>query len=191
MTTVYLARHGRTVLNASGRLRGRLDPELDDVGRQEAVALAEALAPFHPGLVVTSPLRRAVETGRAVAEACHLVPETMAGFVDRDYATWAGQPAAEVEARWGSIDQAPGVEPASQVQARAIAALGAVAAKAGAGPAVVVAHDAVNRLVLVALAPERWSSHRDVPQPTGCFNVLVGAGRDWRVDRAGVLPEDA
>ena len=32
---VLLVRHGRTVLNAENRLRGRLDPELDDVGRAE------------------------------------------------------------------------------------------------------------------------------------------------------------
>ena len=29
---VYLARHGRTALNADGRLRGLSDPPLDDVG---------------------------------------------------------------------------------------------------------------------------------------------------------------
>ncbi|HWX99407.1 MAG TPA: phosphoglycerate mutase family protein, partial [Mycobacterium sp.] len=33
---VYLARHGRTVLNAEGRLRGLSNPPLDDIGRVEA-----------------------------------------------------------------------------------------------------------------------------------------------------------
>ena len=52
---VLLVRHGRTVLNAENRLRGRLDPELDDVGRAEVRALAEELAGLNPARVVSSP----------------------------------------------------------------------------------------------------------------------------------------
>jgi hypothetical protein len=32
-TLVYLVRHGQTLLNESGVLRGLLDPPLDDAGR--------------------------------------------------------------------------------------------------------------------------------------------------------------
>lgn len=39
---VLLVRHGRTALNAEGRLRGLADPELDDIGRQRAGATAAA-----------------------------------------------------------------------------------------------------------------------------------------------------
>ena len=37
---VYLARHGRTALNAGGRLRGLSNPPLDSVGEAEAQRLA-------------------------------------------------------------------------------------------------------------------------------------------------------
>jgi broad specificity phosphatase PhoE len=37
---VFLVRHGRTSLDAAGRLRSRLDPPLDEVGLGEAAAVA-------------------------------------------------------------------------------------------------------------------------------------------------------
>ena len=45
---VYLARHGRTALNAEGRLCGLSNPPLDDIGRVEAERLAEALRRLRP-----------------------------------------------------------------------------------------------------------------------------------------------
>lgn len=187
---VLLARHGRTVLNADGRLRGRLDPELDEVGWGQARALAKAVARYQPRFVVTSPLLRAVQTGRVVAELGGLPARTEPGFVDRDYGQLAGSLAAEVVARWGSVDAAPGVERAAEVDRRAIRALDAVGAEAGPSAAVVVAHDAVNRLLLAALDPDAYPDPESIPQPTGCFNVLtrtVGGG-PWQVREVGVVP---
>ena len=63
---VILVRHGRTALNAADLLRGRLDPELDDVGLDEVAALAEVLAPREPARIVCSPLHRAVQTASAI-----------------------------------------------------------------------------------------------------------------------------
>lgn len=62
VTRVYLARHGRTALNAEGRLHGLSDPPLDDIGLGEVARLAAVLAVEHPTVVVCSPLQRAVAT---------------------------------------------------------------------------------------------------------------------------------
>ncbi|UQX09747.1 histidine phosphatase family protein [Candidatus Mycobacterium methanotrophicum] len=67
---VFLARHGRTALNAQGRLRGLSDPPLDEVGIVEAARLADALVPKHPTAVICSPLQRAVATAHAIGAAC-------------------------------------------------------------------------------------------------------------------------
>jgi broad specificity phosphatase PhoE len=66
---VFLARHGRTALNAEGRLRGLSDPPLDQVGIAEVARLAEVLAPNHPTAVICSPLQRAVATAKAIGAA--------------------------------------------------------------------------------------------------------------------------
>ena len=55
-TRVYLARHGRTALNAEGRLRGLSDPPLDEVGVAESARLAEVLASKKPTGVSSSPV---------------------------------------------------------------------------------------------------------------------------------------
>lgn len=68
-TRTILIRHGRTALNAEGRLRGLADPELDDTGLAEAQATAAALAPAGLSLVLSSPLRRATRTAEIIAQA--------------------------------------------------------------------------------------------------------------------------
>jgi len=55
---LYLIRHGR----ASAGFAEAHDPELDEVGRQQAATVAQALAPLGPLPIITSPLKRARET---------------------------------------------------------------------------------------------------------------------------------
>lgn len=81
---LILVRHGRTALNAAGRLQGRIDEPLDDVGRKQAAIVAE-----HVGAVdvlISSPLRRATET----AEAFGIAFETDDRWVELSYGIFEG-----------------------------------------------------------------------------------------------------
>ena len=189
---MYLVRHGQTALNAAGVLRGRLDPPLDDVGNREAAALGALFAGVPIDLVVASPLRRAVETATAIAAACGAPVETDILLVDRDYGTFAGQSRGAVEARFGALDDAPGVEPASAVAARALHGLEAIVTKIGSGRAVAVAHDAVNRQLLAELAngPLAASGVDAIPQRTGCWNRLERLDQRWTVQVIDAIPGD-
>lgn len=173
---VYLVRHGRTTLNAEGCLRGRLDPPLDAVGHVEAAALAASLAALPVDLVATSPLLRARETALAISAAHRLEPEVVKGLTDRDYGAWAGVLAAEVVERFGSVDQAPGVEPWPDFEARVAAAFDGVIERSDATTIVVVAHDAVNRALLTRLFGR---DSEGVAQDTGCFNELRRDDGHW------------
>ena len=73
--------------------------------------------------------------------------------MDRDYGEWAGVPRQDVIDRWGSVDDAPGVEPQQTVRARAVDGLSAIARRCSGLAAVVVSHDAVTRQVLMAFDP--------------------------------------
>lgn len=65
MRRLTLIRHGLTEWNASGRFQGHSDVPLSAAGRAQAVLLAGYLATFPAiDVVVSSPLRRAVETAR-------------------------------------------------------------------------------------------------------------------------------
>jgi broad specificity phosphatase PhoE len=65
---VYLARHGRTAVNAGGRLRRLSNPPLDSVGEAEAQRLAVVLAAYTPAVVISSPLQRAARAWAAWTE---------------------------------------------------------------------------------------------------------------------------
>jgi broad specificity phosphatase PhoE len=189
VTRVYLVRHGQTALNAAGVLRGHLDPSLDKRGLDQARQLGSALGDRDITLVVSSPLCRALETSRSIAVRAGLVVATDDRWVDRDYGRWAGRRRDLAEAEWGSIDDAPGVEPAHEVRARARSALHDVAVRAAGGSAIVVSHDVVIRFLLVDLDPGLGDPDR-LPQETGCFNRLEVRNERWRVVSLNELPDE-
>lgn len=70
MTRLVLVRHGR----AAAGWDSDPDPALDDVGRAQAAALADALAPLGPQPIVVSPLRRTRETAAPLAARWAVAP---------------------------------------------------------------------------------------------------------------------
>jgi probable phosphoglycerate mutase len=103
---VFLVRHGRTSLNADGRLRSRLDPPLDEVGLGEAAAVAAELWEWRIVKILSSPLLRALQSAGAIAEAVGVPVTAVDDLIDRDYGRWAGELEAAVVARFGSLDAA-------------------------------------------------------------------------------------
>jgi broad specificity phosphatase PhoE len=65
--TLYLVRHGRTGGNGN-RYVGWQDEPLDEVGREQARAVAERLADARIDAVYASPLSRALDTARPLAD---------------------------------------------------------------------------------------------------------------------------
>jgi broad specificity phosphatase PhoE len=179
-TRIYLVRHGRTPLNAAGALRGHLDPDLDSVGQLEASILGHVLAGENLERIISSPLKHAVATASEVADRAGLEIEVDPRFIDRDYGPWAGRPKDQVIARWGSLDDAPEIEPERAVLTRSMSALDDASRQVSHGALVVVSHDAVNRLLLTTL-DARLGDAETVPQDTGCFNVLERRGEEWAI----------
>jgi broad specificity phosphatase PhoE len=64
MTRLYLVRHGR----AAATFAEAADPGLDALGRSQAEAVAERLAPIGPIALLSSPLARARETSEPLAK---------------------------------------------------------------------------------------------------------------------------
>jgi len=188
-TLVYLVRHGQTPLNESGVLRGLLDPPLDDAGYLQAGRLGALLGPRMPFVIVASPLLRARQTAQPVADRAGRDVTTDGRLLDRDYGQWAGTDREAVAARWGSVDDAPGVEPLPVVRERAVRGLTDIARRSRAATAVVVSHDAVNRQLLVAF-DAGLGDPGTLPQDNGCFNTLRLQGDSWSVLRVNELPAE-
>lgn len=73
---LYCVRHGQSVFNAEGRIQGQFDVPLSELGRQQAEAVAHAMASKPIDAVFASPLSRAMETARPVAEKLDLHIQT-------------------------------------------------------------------------------------------------------------------
>jgi hypothetical protein len=101
---LILVRHGRTEANASGLLLGRLDPELDEVGRGQAAAAAASLAGTRVARVITSPLARTRATAEQIALVAGVPVEVDDRWIELDYGELDGTPLgdvpAEVWAQW-------------------------------------------------------------------------------------------
>jgi len=81
---LHLIRHGRYADPALDGYRfiGRSDPELDDVGQAQALALQGEFAVFERPLILTSPLRRAYQTARLAFPGADIRLEPLAMEID-------------------------------------------------------------------------------------------------------------
>ncbi|XP_039835549.1 phosphoglycerate mutase-like protein 4 [Panicum virgatum] len=70
-TDVVVVRHGETSTNASRIIQGQLDPELNEIGRQQAYVVAHRLSKeAKPTAIYSSDLKRAAETAEIIAKVC-------------------------------------------------------------------------------------------------------------------------
>lgn len=103
---LILVRHGRTALNASGRLQGRLDEPLDDVGQLQAKAVAERVGPIDE--LIASPLLRARQTADAFGFP-YVVDER---WIELSYGEYEGMPVGDVPSEaWRRWREDPDFEP--------------------------------------------------------------------------------
>ena len=71
MIRLFLARHGRTPLNHQRRFQGQTDIPLDEVGRAQALALADVLR-GRVQAVIGSDLARASESARIISKVLEI-----------------------------------------------------------------------------------------------------------------------
>jgi alpha-ribazole phosphatase len=138
--TLVLVRHGRTELNQRGLLQGRSDAPLDELGQHQAARVAARLG--RVDRVVTSPLRRAVET----AERLGVEPVVDPRWIELDYGTLDGSPIADIPvatwAQWRTDPTfaPPGGESLMDLYARVVSACEELAQEAAEADIVVVSH---------------------------------------------------
>lgn len=95
---IAVVRHASTHWNADGRMQGRRDEPLSPAGRAE-VSTWRLPADIEDAChVVASPLRRAVETARAL---CKQVPRIEPALIEMDWGAWEGCRLDELRKRYG------------------------------------------------------------------------------------------
>ena len=87
---LIVARHGQTEWNLQNRVLGRTDIPLNEKGKAQAVELAENLAAIHIDHIYVSPLARAAETGKIVAEICGADLSVRDALIEHDFGAFEG-----------------------------------------------------------------------------------------------------
>jgi broad specificity phosphatase PhoE len=155
---LVLVRHGQSSANADGLLVGRSDPALTALGERQAAATAAAVVRAAEQArrdvlrVVTSPLRRTMDTAKAICAAWPGVDGSAPDLVtderaiELDYGSLEGLPVAEVPAatwrawRDDPTWRPPGGETLVEVAGRTRLLLADLAKDAATHDVVVVSH---------------------------------------------------
>ncbi|GAA1917184.1 hypothetical protein GCM10009688_22810 [Arthrobacter gandavensis] len=154
---LVLVRHGETDWNQERRLQGRTDNPLNGVGRAQARKAGRLLAAEPWDVVVSSPLLRAVQTARRIADAAGLqLAGTVPELVERDYGPAEGLHLNGLTEP--QITAALGIgEPEQQVADRGLTALRSLAAQYPGQRIIAVAHGTLIRLTLSELTCQRYA----------------------------------
>jgi probable phosphoglycerate mutase len=160
---LYLARHGETAWNREGRWQGHTDVELNEEGRLQSRALAEALRAHRLVGVHSSDLARARQTAEIVAAALDLGAVAVdAGLRERSFGCFEGLTRQECALRfpdeWQSYQgdprrMPPGGEDQQAVVARMRGALlrAAAALPADGAAGLAVSHGGAIRALVSSL----------------------------------------
>lgn len=184
---LVLVRHGRTEWARSGRHTGLTDVALDEVGREQAVALVPLLGSLlsgPPALVLTSPLVRAAETARLAGLSAQVEP----ALVEWDYGGYEGMTSAEISKRVGRAWEifADGVVPGDgehpgelveDVAARCARVLVRARAALAGGDVVLVGHGHCTRVLATVWlgASARLGAHLELDPAAVC---VLGSAHD-------------
>ncbi|AMU99498.1 phosphoglycerate mutase [Xanthomonas citri pv. fuscans] len=183
---ILLARHGETPWNAEGRYQGQIDIPLSPVGEGQARALGERLHSLQIDRAVASPLSRAQATAKAaLGVSREALLQTDADLQEIAHGEWEGLLASEINDKdparlraWREEPDTvlmPGGESLRQVLDRSWRGLVRAADGLGAHDTLlVVAHDAVNRVILCKILGLPLSKLWSFRQAPTTLNLLEG-----------------
>ena len=110
MTTFLLIRHAHSTANENGVLAGRVDGvELSEIGKKQSADLLHALSEAKIDRIISSPLKRCVETITPLAKMKKRKIHINRAFIEMDYGTWSGKKLRELSKRreWKEIQKRP------------------------------------------------------------------------------------
>lgn len=188
MGIFYFVRHGETDWNRDRRVQGQSDTPLNDVGREQARALAIVLAPVGFDAAYSSDLIRATETAEIILRDRGMTIQTTDRLRERSFGSWEGRLVPELEAEgllssrgWPYVDAPHGGESIADLEARVVAVVRAITSQHQDDTVLVVAHGGVIRSALSA-----WIGiEAPIIANCGVYVIGVDGDRPWLVEQLG------
>jgi uncharacterized phosphatase len=151
-----LVRHGQTDWNINTLLQGRSDIPLNETGRQQAEAVGKYLQTNDPAwnLILTSPLIRAQETARILAQHLNYQKEIIVvpDLIERSFGEFEGLPLNQ--AMYDRLDQGGnGIEEIEALYQRAKGIIEQITQKYAAEKILIVSHAQFIKATLACYEP--------------------------------------
>lgn len=143
MTTLYLARHGETVDNVNQIMQGQTQGRLTDNGIRQAEALRDEMASATIDAVISSDLKRAVDTATIIAEPHRLPVATTKLLRERDWGSFTGRHIPELKDEVWPDD----IETIEQLKQRAAEFIGMLRRDYARKTVLAVGHGIINKAI--------------------------------------------
>lgn len=159
MIRLILVRHGETHWNKEGRFQGRIDVDLNEMGKKQAQNVTSALENVELAAIYSSPLKRSLVTAETIAKPHKLDVIEVSELNEIDHGLWEGLTIKEVKEEdaegydtWinhPEMATMPSGENLSDLRSRAISKLHEILEKhKGQDSIAIVAHDATNKVII-------------------------------------------
>jgi 2,3-bisphosphoglycerate-dependent phosphoglycerate mutase len=197
-TRVLLLRHAETA--APDLFHGaESDVGLGERGARQVAAIVPLLVAERPALVVSSAMRRAVDTARPIATACAAPLQIEPDLHERRLGPLSRTPTAnghvvwaETLRRWMAGDKgyaSPGAESFLDVQQRILPTWGRLAEQCAGATCLVIAHGGIIKVLLLSLDVGLTDWHAFHTPNLGINELVLEDGR-WRLLRLAQVPEE-
>ena len=197
MLTVILVRHGESRANNEKFFAGQLDVELSELGRKQADMTAKYVTDTYKiDKIYSSPLRRAYDTAKAIAERTGLDIIPRDDLREIDSGKWQGLHFDELEEKYAKSygvwlhdignAQTPDGESVKELYDRAWSAIEAIAEENISGVVAVSTHATPIRAILCRLRGYNAENMKNIPWGSNAsVAVIEFDGKEWQIKLEG------
>ncbi len=181
MTTIHFIRHGQSTWNAEIRIQGSSDPDLSDLGREQASALAGKLPAFDRHF--SSDLKRTRQTIEGILEGRTENVEYRSSLREIHLGPWEGMLLTDATEQYPEQTDKfrnnpasfnlEGAETFSDLQARAHKAINQIVAECPRQTVLVVSHGALLKSLLIDYENKPIDSIWQDPHMDNCGHSIV------------------
>ena len=191
---LILVRHGQTLANREHRLQGASDDPMTEVGQEQAALLGALLAPIALDKIISSDLKRSMQTAQAIANYHQLPVEGTPLLREWNCGEWDGWPASRflqlMEEQKLKVSELapPGGERLHEVRARACQALAYVMAEGMGKTTMLCSHGDFLRTLISCVLDVPIDTANAFRFENASYTILDFDGTSWNMMAMSCIP---